>query len=344
MNRFVKRILLVVVAGVVAGVYAWPPAGVADAGAAGGGELRVHSGFPAHSRQHRTFLGSQKGWFERRNQGVTLTVEARSAETEAGDTVARLRDGELTAAVLAASEAEVLVPGAVAYGRPLLFCSRPEIAALRARFDEQLLAEVSDDRFRALHVIGLDGVHLLAPEPLARPGDVGDRPAWIPRPLERLQAHFVDLGLTVRTFGGLEPDDAVVPMTADDVQVNMPIALLMDRNLPRPRYVSEQPVSYTYFLVLADRRQLDALAAPQRADFLDYLRQIAARLEDTHGRGAQRAFDLLVRQGMAPVTLGGGWVHSANAATDSSGWADATLDAELDRLRAEQPELCPFTG
>lgn len=209
-------------------------------------------------------------------------------------------DPTFSAAMLSNFEYAHVVPDANLYSQPFLFDDEKELLAIRSKLDAALIAQLQHDDYVVIGISGIGFAHLMTDEPIRNIDELAGKTVWLPGAASLAAPSLADLSLTIETEDPLwqEPQSSTASPT---LMVHAPIALILDKKIPRFNYLLQPPIHYGYLLLIVKRPDWDSLNRAERnllqEQFLLHLRT----LEKNAGKAAARAIRVLTKRGMHSI-------------------------------------------
>lgn len=243
----------------------------------------------------------------------------------------KIRIGQLQGGAFTASGLAERYPDIALYGLPLLFDSQAEVDYVRQRMDGRLAAGLRKSGFVSFGFAGGGFAYLLTDEPASQLTDLRGKKIWVP---EGDQASFAAMQAL-----GLSP--IVLPLT--DVMTGLetgllnivaspPVGAIVLQWYTKSRYVTDQPLSYTFGVLAIDERALDRLSEADRSTLSEVMTGVYAKFDQRNRADNEKAVGVLRNNGLKFVAPAEGevarWRASVAQATDRL-VADGLLSADL---------------
>lgn len=209
-------------------------------------------------------------------------------------------DPTLSAALLSNFDYARLVPDANLYSQSFLFDDAKELRAIRSKLDAALIAQLQHDHYVAVGISGIGFAHLMAEDRIRTVDELAGKTVWLPGAASMAALDLAELSLTVETEDTRSRESKST--NADTtLMVHAPIALILDKKIPRFRYLLQPPIHYGYLVFLVKRSAWESLHAEDRGLIQDHLHSHLQEVEKNAARATARATRVLSRGGMQSI-------------------------------------------
>jgi len=242
-------------------------------------EWQVITPFPESTKPLRLLNRDAKRLARKSHGRINITFLG-TPKVERGAVLDKLKgERSINSALISSVEYSQLVPNANVYGQLFLFADEVEAMEIRAQLDEVVISQSHHTDYVALKITGVGFLYLMAQDNAA------------------IAAGLATIA-TITELPGAKPHLSEVSHMK-----NSPIALILDKTIPRLRFLVKPPLRYGYFFLIAKRVDWELLREEDRQLLqkffgiqMDGLQVKARRLES-------RAVKILRRNGMALFVL-----------------------------------------
>lgn len=268
-----------------------------DFAAADNLEWRVITPFPESTKPLRSLNHDAKK-LARKSHGRINIKFLGTPVVERGAVLNKLKDDRnINAALISSVEYGRLVPNANVYGQLFSFADEAEVMEIRAQLDNAVISQSHNADYVALKISGVGFLYLMARDDAA-----------------------VAAGLaTIAALTDLS--DAESDLSQVSHMEISPIALILNKKIPRLRYLVTPPLRYGYLFLIAKRVDWESLQEEDELLLQKFIGMQLDGLQDKARHLENRAVKVLRRNGMALSVL-------SNA--DTERLRKGGLDSEVD--------------
>ncbi len=209
----------------------------------------------------------------------------------------KMRIGQLHGGAFTNGGMALAVPDTNLYSIPLLFRDREEVAAVRARFDEELQTRLRQAGLIAFAFSDAGFAYLMSHHPIRKPADLTGRKAWIPSG-DRIAEHtFLALGVSPVALPITDVLTGLQTGLVDTVAAPLAGAVALQWHT-RVRYITDLPLSYIFTGILFSEKALKRLKPADREVLAEVIRRLSTTFSEEawHNETAARA--ALEKQGL----------------------------------------------
>lgn len=247
----------------------------------------------------------------------------------------KMRIGQLHGGSFTPSGLAERYPDLNLYGMPLVFNSLEEVDYIRARFDERLNSGLQEAGLVGFGITGGGFAKIMSNEPVRTREDLEGRKVWVPE----------GDSVTLSAMQAMELSPVVLPIT--DVLTGLqtglievigtpPVAAVALQWYTKVRYLTDFPVTYTYAVLVVEKKIFDRLEAADQAVFREVMERIYAKfdeasvIENADAREALEANGIeIVEPSPGAVDTWRGQVLANNLANAASGMVSLGLYEEM---------------
>jgi len=250
-----------------------------DFAAADNLEWQVLTPFPESTKPLRSLNRDAKRLARKSHGRINITFLG-TPEVERGAVLDKLTGTRnINAALISSVEYSQLVPNANVYGQLFSFADNAEVMEIRSQFDDIVISHSHHADYVALKITGIGFLYLMAQDKSA-----------------------VTAGLaTIATRAEL-PDAKPYPSDVSHME-NSPIALILNKEIPRLRFLVNPPLRYGYLFLIAKRVDWELLQEEDRQLLQKFFEMQMDGLQEKARRLERRAVKMLRRDGMALTVL-----------------------------------------
>jgi TRAP-type C4-dicarboxylate transport system substrate-binding protein len=243
----------------------------------------------------------------------------------------KMRIGQLHGAALTPSALHERYPDLNLYGLPLVFESMDEVAFVRERLDERLLAGLEDAGLVGFGLTTGGFAKLMSNRPVLNYDDLKGRKVWVPEGDK----------ITYEAMKALDLSPVVLPIT--DVMTGLQTGLIEVIGTPpvgavalqwytKVDYVTDAPLVYTYAVLVVEKKAFDRIDPADQAIVTEVMGRIYANFDRQNLIDNVGALEAMVANGVEVVEPAAGVVDAWRgriAALNDQLVADGALSTEL---------------
>ena len=298
-------------------------------------QIKLATLAPENSSWMKEMRAGSKEIFERTDGRVQLKFYGGGVMGNDRKVLRKMRIGQLHGGSFTPSGLAERYPDLNLYGMPLVFNSLEEVDYIRARFDERLNSGLQEAGLVGFGITGGGFAKIMSNEPVRTREDLEGRKVWVPE----------GDSVTLSAMQAMELSPVVLPIT--DVLTGLqtglievigtpPVAAVALQWYTKVRYLTDFPVTYTYAVLVVEKKTFDRLEAPDQAVFREVMERIYAKfdeasvIENADAREALEANGIeIVEPSPGAVDTWRGQVLSNNLANAASGMVSLGLYEEM---------------
>lgn len=212
----------------------------------------------------------------------------------------KIRVGQLQGALVSSSTLSLLDVPADAISQPFQFDSQQAVDAARHDFDPNIRAQLADQGWYGFGPLDGGFAYLMSQQPVDSMNGLQTSKLWLPdTPTVRDLSSSVDIDFAVLGIGDVL---TALETGAINALIAPPAAALTLNWHSRLDYLTDQPVVYTWGMLILPQRVLAQLSDAQRQDVIDRLDNWAARL-DAQMRQSNRSARTALLNLLEPVAF-----------------------------------------
>ncbi len=275
---------------------------------------------------------------------VQLKIYAGGVMGNDAKVLKKMRFRQLHGAYFTATGMQELYPDINIYGLPFVYNSEEEIAYVRARVDERLVAGLRDAGFESFGFSGGGFARLMSQTPVTSLEDLNRQKVWVPEGDNISYEAMRAMGLAPVT---LPVTDVLTGLQSGllDIVGSPPVAALVLQWHTKVKYVTDLPLVYTIGFLALDKKAFAKLSADDQKVVREVLTGVSEVIDAANRADDSKAMAALEGAGLTfvnpdPAAVEG-WrqqVLAANARMAGEGLFSASLYAEvlalLDEYRA----------
>lgn len=276
---------------------------VTCANIAGADEIKwqIVTPFPDNTKPQKA-LTREARKFSRTSEGrLNLQFVGTPVDTKTSVMQRFTTDPTISAALIANFEYTQLVPDANLYSQSFAFNDAHEVDAIRLQIDVALVSHLQHDNFVVLGISGVGFAHLMSREKIVGMNDFAGKTVWLPEVANLAAASLSTYSLTLQSS---DPDWRNFPAASwPDLMLHAPIALIIDRSIPRFQFLLQPPIHYGYLLFIVKRSHWESLQAADQKLIQAYVQSQLSGLEKNAKKMSVRAMKILHNGGMKSISL-----------------------------------------
>jgi TRAP-type C4-dicarboxylate transport system substrate-binding protein len=203
----------------------------------------------------------------------------------------KMRIGQLHGGAFTPSGLTERFPDLNIYGMPLVFRSLEEVDYVRSRMDEEIVSSAADAGLVCFGITGGGFAELMSNNPVRNLEDIKGRKVWVPEG---------DPG-TYAAMQALELSPVVLPITDVltglqtgllDVIATPPVAAVALQWYTKVRYLTREPLVYTYAVLVIEKKVFDRLMPDDQAIVQEVMSKVYAGFDSQSlqdNAGAEKA-------------------------------------------------------
>lgn len=255
----------------------------------------VATPFPGGSKPQTALVKAAKKLERASNGEVRVHFKGHEPDPELSLLNILAGDDSISAALLPYTELTALEPDAGLYGQFFVFAGFSEVNSVRRSLDRSFLMHAQSDDYAAVAILGLGFVHLMSDSRFVSVTDLAGQDVLVSLRSAVYDDFLRSMALNVRADASDSPPS---------LMLHSPAALILDKSIPRLKYIVSPPAHYAYLILVAKRSQWLGLPADRRAAMENMFVDELGRLEQDAERAAARASRVLSNQGMRGLPLG----------------------------------------
>ena len=241
----------------------------------------------------------------------------------------KMRIGQLHGGAFTPSGLMERFPDLNVYGLPLIFHSLEEVEYVRAQMDDEILRQAEEVGLICFGVTGGGFAEIMSNDPVRNLDDLKGRKVWVPEGDPTTYAAMEGLGLSPVV---LPITDVLTGLQTGliDVIATPPVAAVALQWYTKVKYVTREPLSYTYAVLAIEKKAFDRLQPEDQAVVREVMTAVyqgfdAQSLKDNAG-----AEEAMVANGIEIVPPDAGAIDE---------WRDKVMT--INRDQAEKTGMTP---
>lgn len=213
----------------------------------------------------------------------------------------KIRIGQLQGGAVTGGAVARIYPDSQIYGLPLLFRSFEEVDYVRARMDDTLMKGLEEHGFVTFGFAEGGFAYMMCDKPLRHIEDLRGQKVWVP-------AGDI-VSRTIFETAGVSP----IPLPASDVLTGLqtglidtitasPIVTIALQWHTQVKHLTDAPLSYTYALLIIDRRAFEKINLDDRAVIRIVMANVFKEINAQNRVDNERAREALKQQGIEFTT------------------------------------------
>jgi len=203
----------------------------------------------------------------------------------------KMRIGQLHGGAFTPSGLTERFPNLNIYGMPLVYRSLDEVNFIRSRLDEELIDDALQAGLVCFGITGGGFAELMSNNPVRNLADVKGRKVWVPEGDPS----------TYEAMQALELSPVVLPITdvltglqtgLIDVITTPPVAAVALQWFTKVRYLTREPLAYTYAVLVLEKKVFDRIAPDDQAVVKEVMGEVYAGFDSQSlqdNEGAEKA-------------------------------------------------------